>query len=680
MKNDESESLSLVEAVETLSNIADLNMDPAIALFEEQGLLVTSGDKVKAVDWLAVPPEEGIVMVKTIFNTVLSYLRGFYKDEYSSIHDVRTLDGIKSIMVLVGEAAKKIDKFQAERLKGPFVSITESKEYKRLQDFYLRKISHTIDEGVLGKWILAITKNTMRHKKGPEKGVSKHVFIDLDTIKKDTEYELLLIRKEDGTRFFNPRIIRNIKLVSDFGHYFSGDKKKDILEEIPEWKDRFLHSVAKHIFEDLTQTMNKFYKHYKMYKEEELASTLNKCFIALMLAANPKNLTDYSEHKCSHKYFNDAFHFLKIAVNERDFQKLLTYDAESVHSQVLLESVLKTVKSFYFSKMNYKSLHSLLKELSPCEYKGTLSNIIKCDLNSLQKAAKSHTKGPIGKALEIFEEGLQTFFEPIQDVNIPTVPYTIDFEGETISLVRMGSPVLQEEINKAALSPAFKVFLRANPQVLIVNFQDRNHWREEARAKALDNLHVPIISWSMESDFYNQSGHFESEHKADKFKHNLKSWLEESQSLVDFEALWDYVHHAFFEGKNILSREERRSFIDLTCLLNNIKAIDMYRPQSVIFICKDGVDIAPTQISLMKAFFMIWRCEKVSPDKINEFRAELFLPALLVRERCAITQWVNRLINDIKVIEEHCNEGRDKETTRFFQDQYQMNWIKSLIQ
>lgn len=680
MKRDENEALSLVDAVETLSNIADLNMDPAIALFKEQGLLLTPSDTIKNVDWLAVPPEEGIVMVKSIFNTVLNYLRGFYKDEYASIHDMRTLDGIKSVMVLVGEAAKKIDKYQQENLKGPFQSITESKEYKRLQDFYLRKISHTIDEGVLGKWILAITKNTFqRHKKGPEKGVSRHVFIDLDTIKKDTEYELLLLRKEDGSRFFNPRIIRNIKLVSDFGRFFSNEKRADALEAVPVWKDQFLHSAAVHILRDLSSTMNEFFKHYKMYKEEKTASTLNKCFMALMMAANPKHAQNNSEHKGAYKYFNDAFHFLKIAVNEREFQNLLTFGPETENSIVLIESVLMTVKSFYSSPINYSGLNKILKELSPCEYKGSLSQIIKCDLQSLQKSSKGHVSGPIGKALEIFEEGQRIFFEPIQEVNIPTMPYSIQYGEKRIPLIRMGSPVLQEEIHKAALSPAFKAFLRTAPSSIIINFQDRNHWKEEARSKALDNLPVPMLTWNIESDFYHQTGRYESEHKMDKFSLHLKEWLDECQCLLPYEELLNYVHKAFFDGKNILNREERKSFIDLFILFNNLKAIDQYEPDSVLYICKDGVDIVPVQMTLMKAFFILWKCEALSPDIINHFRGELFLPSLLVRERTPLALWVNRLISDIKVIEESCEEGNQKDTLEFMKSHFNLNWEKAAL-
>ncbi len=73
-----------------------------------------------------------------------------------------------------------------------------------------------MDEGVLGKWILAISQQTQNrrdelHEQQELKSrtsllsdAPRHLFVNLDAVKKDSEYELFYIRKEDGSLYFSP--------------------------------------------------------------------------------------------------------------------------------------------------------------------------------------------------------------------------------------------------------------------------------------------------------------------------------------------------------------------------------------------------------------------------------------------------------------------------------------------
>ncbi len=67
-------------------------------------------------------------------------------------------------------------------------------------------------------------------------GETKHLFVDLDSVKKDILSMNFFYRKEDGTRFFNPRLIRNIKLVSDFGLNVGKEEEKDPLFDLTTWR------------------------------------------------------------------------------------------------------------------------------------------------------------------------------------------------------------------------------------------------------------------------------------------------------------------------------------------------------------------------------------------------------------------------------------------------------------
>lgn len=280
----ETSSLSIIDAVEALSNIADLDLNREVGVVEPHDIIVQDKKVVyRTVHWLhRQDASETIGVVKDIFRVILKYLRNFYRKDYTHVTNPQTIEGIKTIMVLVGEAAKKLDKYTALFDKSKVKSVTELREYRKLQEFYLSRIARKIDEGTLGKWLLELTKRaweqktevTLTAKKAMQ---TKHVFVDLDSVKKDTEYELFFLRKEDGTRFFSPRLIRNIKLVCDFGDYFKAPKKvEDPLEDMLIWQDRCYLSTAKEILSAIGNRLNRYFHETMKFKDRELVDILTR--------------------------------------------------------------------------------------------------------------------------------------------------------------------------------------------------------------------------------------------------------------------------------------------------------------------------------------------------------------------------------------------------------------------
>ena len=159
--------LTLIEAVETLSNIADMDWDRDVGIAQTHDITIQDEPvSYRTVHWLhRGDAKETVGLVKDIFKVVLHYLKSFYKNDYTLVTDSKTLEGIKTIMVLVGEAAKKIDKYTNLFHQKHYKSVTDLREYKQLQEFYLRKISRTIDEGVLSKWLLGLTQKAWQEKK-----------------------------------------------------------------------------------------------------------------------------------------------------------------------------------------------------------------------------------------------------------------------------------------------------------------------------------------------------------------------------------------------------------------------------------------------------------------------------------------------------------------------------------
>src|SRR5437879_2546761 len=98
-------NISIMDAVETLSNIADMEVDKQIGITQEHELFLQDQQATyKTVHWLNQQDIESTInLVKTIFKVIFDYFRYYYKENSSFAQDTQTTEGIKNIMVLVGE-------------------------------------------------------------------------------------------------------------------------------------------------------------------------------------------------------------------------------------------------------------------------------------------------------------------------------------------------------------------------------------------------------------------------------------------------------------------------------------------------------------------------------------------------------------------------------------------------
>jgi hypothetical protein len=377
-KNKENSTLSVIEAIATLSTIAHFDVGTTLEdlqVTEDQKDSVNQ--KARHFKRLEGTPR-GTGRIKEVFNVILNYLRKFYKDEHSYLTDPHTLEGIKNIMTLVGDAAKKIDGYAGLfNAKG---SVTELKEYKKLNEFYRTRIAHQIDDKDLGKWILAISQNTLARQKEllEEKEFSikaatiseapHHLFVNLEVVKKDTEYELFFIRKEDGSLFFSPRLLRNIKLICDFS---GGEQAKDPLIELPIWVDLQMHNAAKAMLHDTHDIIEHFYHEAFKFRNRELVAIMHKTLMALLLCANPRNLmgeiaSEGENHKNCYSYFKDFQLFLREAFHSTDYHKLITYpDGGNTHdlNHLLLELMHSIAHAMYLSLRRFQDFSEPLQGL-----------------------------------------------------------------------------------------------------------------------------------------------------------------------------------------------------------------------------------------------------------------------------------------------------------------------------
>lgn len=704
-------SLSLVEAVETLSNIADMDLDKEVGIAKIHNFVM--GDEnvsYRTIHWLHKNnTDETIGFVKEVFKVVLNYLKNFYRNDYTLVTDNKTLDGIKTIMVLVGEAAKKIDKYTQLFHEQHVQSVTELREYKQLQDFYLRKISRTIDEGVLGKWLLALTEKTLTHKKiklaATPKGFStRHVFVDFESVKKDTEYELFILRKEDGSRFFNSRIIRNIKLICDFGNYFGHEK--DPLVDIEIWKDRQAENSAQSILQKIQPELKAFYKDAEL-KEQELAGYVHKVVMSLMLASNPRNLASNQSVKSCFEYFKDFQQFLRQALTSQAYQKGCAYE----HNP-LVDLINTICKSLYTANNSLQDLkgfinyilseaHALQSEehLAAAKQSGLLWSRIASDYGALQKLFRKHPSGPLNNILRILEDNSFNQFDPYYQENCPNVSFAVSLDHSRMINLRIPSPTKQEFIHKADVIPEFKGFLRANKingaKHLLFNLQDRTSWKEHARAKALEELHhlefakeIVVITLARDTEFYHQQPPYNEDHQVQVFFTHLKEQLAQDQTGFYFpkeihkaitgewldQAIYA-IHKCFFNSKNVLSKDSRLDFIELLYLFIELKVLDIVMPSTFSFSCKDSIDSGTFASAEIFCLLKIFSDSPFTNDDFQRLNVLLYGPAIINRERIPLQEKFNRFLGLIKNIE---SEASSKEEIRkVFAPLFNHSWFQS---
>lgn len=693
--------IGLLDAVETLSLISDMDLEKEIGVAETHDLeLHDKKISYQTIHWLhRKDGEAAFEIIRDVFKVILHYLKDYYNQKLPPAKEEQTVEGIKTIMVLVGEAAKKLDRFTTLFHKTKAKSVTDFKEYKQLQEYYFSRINKKIDDGLLSKWLLALTQQTWAKKVGvPESQESrletKHVFVDLDGVKRDVDYELFFIRKEDGTRFFSPKLIRNIKLVCNFGEYFEVSKQaEDPLVDLPIWTDKAYNSCARNIIKLMGNKIPRFYHEAFKYKDRELVEMLNKVCIALMLAANPQNLRKFPPTKCCADYFNDFLRYLREAIQSMDYTKIVTYPEkhQGKLSQLLLNiaqsfcSVLMEEQRFYVDHAFH--VYNLIEKAHESrsqdhkkarDNKHQLWSELGSDYAALHKLMKSHAYGPLAKVLRIVEESGRFSFDPLMQENLPSQQYAFYINDNKMVNLHFPCPITQEFINKATVNDEFKNYLRAvgnqnaSGKILLINLEDRTSWREHARSVALETLQhikefdgvLDVVTLAKDTDFYHQLPPYQSENHAIIFINQFKDQLEDENTGYYFpdhirkelfpkfiDRLLSEIHRVFFSGKNVLSRDQRMDFIEIAHQFITLKILDVTKPSVFALTCKDGLDCGGGSSALLYAFMKLIGKDELSEADRHEINLLLYGPSLVVRERIINAERFNRILNAIRAVE-----------------------------
>ncbi|GAB4228471.1 MAG: hypothetical protein Tsb0021_05830 [Chlamydiales bacterium] len=686
-------NLTIDEAVTALSEIAELQ-DWDKILSANEGYRDVKKEETGIIYELLLDNniDRTTSQIRVIFSVVLEYIDNIYKQNARYAIDKRTIEGIKNILYIVGEATRKLQRIYSLIEQPSTIKVTELPEYKKLQEFYQKKIDIKVDESTVGQWILGIAHQNLSQEKerihAKPKNLRRSV-VELDKIKNDVDYELLLISKEDGTRFYNPELIRNMKLVCDFGGSIS-HKEADILSPVKFWRERICYQAANQILKYNHAQIGFFYKVAFPNKDFPLVSLVNKALIALMLSSHLYTFGDRDGEKSSLHYWKDFLDFFRECLNHQEYQKLLLYPPNE--DQKVQKCILKTMQSLSVTLYQHlKLLQKLTYEVDEMIHQASLRFMRKLkieektkllhhqltqDYTALTHILKNRVEGPLIRDLTlILEEG--SGFDTLMQDNLPQQWFNLVAGEFNVACLRMSSPTNQTQIDGAEVYEEFKNFLihNSHPETrghhLLINLQDRNSWKEQARAKVLENLQHSIlfdkslttISLPVSNDFYLQKGPYAGMDDAEGFKENLLKELKNDSSGFYIPENWkvsqnpyfpkflDGIHHVFFAGEAMLNQMERINFISIFYLLFTLKMIENTQATSFSMTCKDGIDLGCSFEAMLFIFLYLMNREVLS-EQISEFLNVMIHAApILIRERAMLPDPFHRLTNMVECIE-----------------------------
>ncbi len=698
------DSLTILHALENLNILVDAETLDEIEVTEKAQLVSHKEEEPseREIYWVSASRDDQTAeAIRATFRTVLHYLQSSYKKMKESGDPQRLVEGINTIMVLVGEATRKIEKFNAlfkER-------VTDFEEYKELQHFYRDRV---IRESFKEFAKVPIPIGALEEKKTPseeevweqeieqlinqqeteegEEGI--HLLNDVEVIKRDHLYELFYIKSESGHPFYTYQLVRNMKVACDFGEYAQEYFGDDPLLQIKNWEDKSLHLLAKRIQSSSKKWIEKFYKEALKYKEMDLVMSVHYALMALMLAADPRNLIRQFSLKGCHRYFADFKFFLREALLNREYQKFLLYSPPA--SQPFFIDLMELVQSLCFhlftlgaDQLELKmALTELVERHGGIDEKMPLTEQLKTADEALTETLKKHPNGPLFKALDLILEDEERLFDPYMSGNMTTYEVNIQLNEHSIHLMRFPCPIIQEFINQAFITEEFKTYLTGclsrheKVHHLIINFQDRTSWKEHARSAAIEGLGrkaefaqvLTVVTLAKDTDFYNQMGPYHDLNEAREFIHHFREHLDDEITGYAFpiglkkalfphfiDSLLATIHQTFFDNKMTFSLRDRLDFIELTYQFVILKLIEIVNPTHLSLISKDSLDIGGTTAAGLIAILSCPKGKIWKKVEIEKFYTLLFGPTLLNRERAVHPERFERLHEMVRLLEQKGN-------------------------
>ncbi len=701
--------IALLDAIETLTQISEMGFEGR-ALPEWLSTTTTPQLPILegTVEWLQSKNTENVMkVVREDFRIILDYLRKFDKMGEGLLINPQTLEGMKAIMLVVSDAAETLDKYSQVRIhkgRGLFwKSIKETKEFKDLMHFYNRKIAplarreaqvQLVANLPIGQLLQAAIGKASQGSLAIE-----HHIIDLESLRKDQEYELLYLRRDDGSRFFGSKLVRTLKLICNFEEEPQGLKQGEVFRDISIWNDAQLRLMVKTWVGQVFPQCDQFFKARGSARDHELVQKASNMTFALMLAHTQSRIVPLTPVKGVKEYLHDFHTFLGEITSSSDFGRLIAYPPKNPRAWdfAIYRLVHEIAWSIFTQGRISKDLFNLHEALISQCHEFTYDWDIKSgtgvsshfweQYQKLHAVSKEFATQPLLRDVEFLDSDRPCVYDPMLLLNYPFKVYDLSWKNSTIPVYRLPFPTHQEFIDKASISNEFKAFLRESRSrgygpVLVVDLQNPTSWKEGARSHALHELShshefngtlIPL-TLNRDGDFYRQveieSGDMTS---IDVFFKKLKDAIgsathgyiyPDKWKTTDFahfiDLLLETIQEGFLFHKSELSRVEKMEVIDIVQLFVVLKAIDDFAPSFIYITCKDGLDITLPFVTEFYVLLKMLNNRSISHAEEQYLSTVLYGPPLLVRGRPIFQERFNRLISVIRFLERWKNEGGEE--------------------
>lgn len=682
-----------MEAVDNLSEMAELDAIVKKEAAHEE--LFEERLRVKWVDPTRL--SENREVVKETFQVIHNYLNYLYREENERLQERETQKGVHAIMQLAGEAAKKIDRFtHLFQEKGVVQSVAQIKEYKDLQQFYQTKIVQRFQE---------VMEREESWKEQWETGqeeenlfdIERKGLKDLEIVRKDIQYELFYMKKEDGGLYYNKNLLRHIRLVGSFDEAVAEITESDPILRMKVVLDKDLQEAAKEILREAAPHIDAFYKEIYPHKNRPHVMLLHAAIMALLLAANPRNSLQNTTGKSSQLYFKDFHSYLRLLLASEEYQTAhaSTRELKEPFMAHVISLTHHLCNSFFLHWGNQNELQQLVKKLTNYSQReedphSFWNALLKHD-QQLRDLLKNYPNGPLLKTLDVIRQESQgelPGFDPLSQDNIPRQLYTFSNSKIHVSVIHLPSPTRQMDLDSVELAEEFIGFARhlesnLEPQkLLIFNLQDRTSHTEHVRARALEEIqkrgeyspHLFVVTLAKNGDFYFQSGSYLQLTDASTFIKQFEEQIAigeecgyslpaclKTKTVSDWiKSSMDLIHTTFFDKKEHLTRKNRLDFIEIFYLLFQRKITEWLEPDILSFTCKDGVDLGAAAAGGFYLFLRLLSSEAPWKEEEKSHLLSLFYaPALLVRERAIDEARLLRVVSALSLIDAEINERRE---------------------
>ncbi|MDE3056279.1 MAG: hypothetical protein KGI80_06310 [Verrucomicrobiota bacterium] len=687
--------LTIQEAMDNLATIAEINLEhPTLLGIVHDTRFVTESSELApgAVRWLSEEGEGPILDILDItYRTLHHHLEMLYYNPETDWDSKKFEEGVAAMMSLVGESAVKMDRYLAFR-----AGVSEEKrvektahrpEFRHLQQFYLeffvKKFSDHIegDEAWEEEWTEASLLGTMSALK------------DFEVVRRDEEYELFYIRDKDGEPYFTTELLRNIKLTADLELAGEGFEEDPLLQ-VRSLLDRDLQASALQIMKECRSAVESFFAQGEKLQESDTARFLSMALLALMLAANPRNLLQNTDGKNCLNYFFDFIFFLQTALKTDEYQKRIAYPPAP--KETLAHLLLALAHHLSFALFTHSGgvrqeviglIHRTMRkgeESLHKNYQGdSLWNELLIADERFRTQLSKFPSGPLFKILDLLREeedqDVAIAFDPIHQGNFPHYLYSLQIgKKEKTSILHIPSPIYQESIERCTVVGEFHAFLRylnkSSSNHLLINLNDRTSWREYVRSRTLENLHMraeyskqfTVVTLSKETDFYHQNNEYLNLHRAEDFLASFRAQLQTPEECGFYfphslnneqfshfvENAITLIHKHFFQNETTLSRRAREDFIEIFYQFLLLRIVALTSPTSLSFSSKDGLDTGSASAATFYAFLKLLH-ENFSEREERDFLSWLFYSqTLLVRERAVHSGPLNRSLSALQRIDE----------------------------